>query len=67
MLTKSKIQQYYYNGIVNRIDAVKNLYKLKKEFNVIVPLDKLYTGKDEILQICITNLSHGKRSFHKIM
>ncbi|KAF7379791.1 hypothetical protein HZH68_016739 [Vespula germanica] len=58
MLTKSKIQQYYYNGVVNRIDAVKNLYQLKKEFNVIIPLGKLYTGKDEILQICITNLSH---------
>ncbi|XP_035724093.1 kinetochore-associated protein 1-like [Vespa mandarinia] len=57
MLTKSKIQQYYYNGIVNRINAVKNLYQIKKEFNVIIPLDKLYIGKNEILQICITNLS----------
>ncbi|KAI4495651.1 hypothetical protein M0802_008486 [Mischocyttarus mexicanus] len=57
MLMEFKIKRYYYQGVVKRINAVKDLYLIKKEFNIIVPLDELYTGKDQLLQNCIANLS----------
>ncbi|KAI4477863.1 hypothetical protein M0804_012343 [Polistes exclamans] len=58
MFMESKIKQIYYQGFSKRINAVKDLYRIKKEFNIIVPLGELYIGKDKILQTCIANLSH---------
>ncbi|XP_015182547.1 PREDICTED: kinetochore-associated protein 1 [Polistes dominula] len=58
MLMESKIKRYYYQSIVKRMNAVKDLYRIKKEFNIIVPLGQLYAEKDQILQTCIANLSN---------